>query len=92
MKVIPLKKKVLVAENKDEVRSESGLYLEDATSIRESRTGTVLAVGPDVTTVAVGDKILLEWNKAAVIKVDGAQRVIIEEEHIVAVFDQNDKE
>lgn len=87
MKVIPLKKRVLVAENKTETKSEAGIILDGANSVRESRTGTVLAVGPDVTTVKVGDLIYLEWNKAAVVKVDGAQRVIIEEDDIVAVVD-----
>jgi co-chaperonin GroES (HSP10) len=47
----------------------------------------VVAIGPEVTQVQVGDKILLEWNKAAVTTVDGAQRVIILEENIVAVLD-----
>lgn len=87
MNVIPLKKRVLVAENKTENKSAAGIILEGANSVRESRTGTVLAVGPDVTTVKIGDLIYLEWNKAAVVKVDGAQRVIVEEEDIVAVVD-----
>jgi co-chaperonin GroES (HSP10) len=86
MNVLPLKKKVLVAENKGEVKSESGIILDDATSVRESKTGTVLAIGPEVTEVAVGDKILLEWNKAQVVKIDNAQRVIIDEKDIVAVL------
>jgi len=87
MIVKPMKKKVLIAENKSEVKSESGIILDDARSVRESKTGTVLAIGPDVTVVAVGDVVYLEWNKASVVTVDGAQRVIIEEENIVAVVD-----
>lgn len=87
MEIKPLKKNVLVAENKSEHKSESGIVLEGATSIRESKTGTVLAIGPDVTEVKVGDKIYLEWNKAQVIKVGDAQRVMIKEEDIVAVVD-----
>ena len=87
MQVIPLKDKVLVAENKSEVKTESGLILDDATSVRDSRKGTVLAIGPDVKEVKVGDTIYLEWNKAQVVTVDGAQRVIVKEEHIVAVAD-----
>ena len=87
MNVKPMKKNVLVAENKGEVRSESGLILEGANSVRESKTGTVLAIGPDVTDVAVGDKVLLEWNKASVVQVDGAQRVIISQDNIVAVIE-----
>jgi len=85
--VTPLKKKVLVAENKVEQVTESGIILEGTTSNRESKRGTVLAVGPDVTLVKVGDVILLEWAKAQVVKIDDAQRVIVDEDNIVAVFE-----
>jgi co-chaperonin GroES (HSP10) len=88
MEVKPLHKKVLVAQNKDEVKTESGIILDDALSVRESRTGTIMAIGPEVTLVEVGDKVLLEWNKAQVVKIGDAQRVIIEEDNIVAVFDK----
>jgi len=85
--VTPLKKKVLVAELKQEQTTESGIILEGANSTRESKRGTVLAVGPQVELVKVGDVILLEWAKAQVVKIDDAQRVIIDEENIVAVFE-----
>lgn len=87
MNVTPLKKKVLVAENKSEHKTDSGIILEGATSVRESKQGTVLAVGPQVTLVKVGDVIMLEWNKAQVIKIGDAQRVIVDEENIVAVVE-----
>jgi co-chaperonin GroES (HSP10) len=88
MEVRPLHNKVLVAQNKDEIKSESGIILDNADSLRESRTGTVLAIGPKVTLVEVGDKVLLEWNKAQVVKIGEAQRVIVKEDDIVAVFDK----
>lgn len=87
MKVIPLKTRVLVAENATEQKSAAGIILEGANSVRESRSGTVLAIGPEVKTVAVGDVIYLEWSKASVVKVGDAQRVIIEESDIVAVYE-----
>lgn len=83
----PLGKKVLVAENKRENQTASGIILEGTQGLGESKTGTVVAIGPEVTQVQVGDKILLEWNKATVTTVDGAQRVIILEENIVAVLE-----
>jgi co-chaperonin GroES (HSP10) len=87
MDIKPMKKKVLIAENRGEVKSEAGIILDDAKSVRESKTGTVLAIGPDVTAVQVGDKVYLEWNKAKIVKIGDAQRVIVEEEDIVAVVD-----
>jgi co-chaperonin GroES (HSP10) len=87
MDIKPMKKKVLIAENRGEVKSEAGIILDDAKSVRESKTGTVLAIGPDVTEVQVGDKVYLEWSKAKVVKIGDAQRVIVEEEDIVAVVE-----
>ena len=87
MNVTPLKKKVLVAENRVEQTTDSGIILEGTTSNRDSKQGTVLAVGPQVTLVKVGDVILLEWNKAQIVKVGDAQRVIIDEDNIVAVIE-----
>ena len=88
MIVTPLKKKVLVAENKAEQTTESGIILDGTTSNRDSKQGTVLAVGPLVTLVKVGDVIMLEWNKAQVVKIGDAQRVIIDEDNIVAVVEE----
>lgn len=87
MNITPLKKKVLVAENKSEHKTESGIILEGATSTRESKQGTVLAIGPEVTMVKVGDVIMLEWNKAQVVKIGDTQRVIVSEDDIVAVVE-----
>jgi co-chaperonin GroES (HSP10) len=88
MIVTPLKKKVLVAENKVEQTTESGIILDGTTSNRDSKQGTVLAVGPLVTLVKVGDVIMLEWNKAQVVKIGDAQRVIVDEDNIVAVLEK----
>lgn len=88
MIVKPLKKKVLVAQNATEQKTDSGIILEGATSVGDSKQGTVLAIGPDVTLVEVGNVILLEWTKAQVVKVGDAQRVIIDEDNIVAVLEK----
>jgi len=87
MIVKPLKNKVLVAENASETKSEAGIILENVNSARDSKSGTVLAIGPDVTEVKVGDKILLDWSKASVTKINDAQRVLISEADIVAILD-----
>ena len=88
MIVRPLKKKVLVAENKVDQTTESGIILEGTNSARDSKQATVLAIGPDVTMVEVGDKVYLEWNKAQVVKIGDAQRAMIDEDNIVAVLEK----
>jgi co-chaperonin GroES (HSP10) len=87
MIIKPMKKKVLIAENVSESKTTSGIILDGANSVRDSKKGTVLAIGPDVTEVKVGDVVYLEWTKGSVVKVGDAQRVIIDEEFIVAVVD-----
>jgi co-chaperonin GroES (HSP10) len=87
MEFKPLGKKVLVAENKRENQTASGIIIEGSDRHGESRTGTVLAIGPEVTALSVGDKILLDWSKSAVVTLDGNQRVVILEENIVAVLE-----
>jgi len=87
MPVRPLGKKVLIAEIKRQSTTASGIIIEGRDVGGESRSGKVLAIGPDFESVKVDDKVLLEWNKAAVVTVDGAQRVMILEEHIVAVLE-----
>jgi co-chaperonin GroES (HSP10) len=85
-----LGKKVLVAENKRENTTSSGILIEGSDRHGESKTGTVLAIGPEVESVKVGDKVLLDWSKAQVATVDGNQRVVLLEEFIVAVLENEE--
>lgn len=87
MNVQPLKDNVLVAENKRENKTETGIILEGTRGTAETARATVLAIGPDVTDVKIGDVILLDWTKASPVKVGDVQRAIIKEENIIAVFE-----
>lgn len=87
MEIRPLSDKVLVAENKKENTTESGIILEGTRGTGEATRATVLAIGPDVTEVKVGDVILIEWSKASPVKVGDVQRAIIKEENIIAIFE-----
>ena len=81
-----VKKRVLIAQNKAETKTTSGIIIDDGSSMRDSKTASVLAIGPEVTTIAVGDKVLVDWTKGFVVKVEGVERVMIEEEHIVGII------
>ena len=84
MNIRPMNDRVLIAQNAKENKTESGIILGDRGTGEVSKA-TVLAVGPDVTEVKVGDVILPEWAKASPVKVDGNERAMIKEEHIIAV-------
>ena len=85
MDVKPLNDRILVAENKKENKTESGIILEGARGVGDSARATALAIGPDVTEVKVGDVLLIDWSKASPVKIGDVQRAIIKEEFVIAV-------
>lgn len=87
MEVKPMKTFVLVAENKKENKTDSGIILEGTRGTGDNAKATVLAVGSDVTEVKVNDVVLLDWSKASPVKIGDVQRAMIKEEFIIAVFE-----
>ena len=81
----PLKDKVLVAQVAREHKTSSGIILEGGGDTGDTKTGLVIAVGPDVVDVQPGDEILLDWTKAQICKVDDAARVMVREKDVIAV-------
>lgn len=83
--VFPLGNRILAAEVKKERKSEGGLILEGVSSVKETAAARILAVGPEVKTIKVGDVVYLDWAKTKLVIIDGAQRVIVDEEDITAL-------
>ncbi len=87
MEIRPMNDRVLVAENKKENKTESGIILDGARGVGDTARATVLAVGPDVKEVKVGEVILIDWSKASPVKIGDVQRAMIKEEFIIAVYE-----
>lgn len=87
MIVRPLKDKLLIAEGKKDTTTDSGIIL-DSRGMGNTTPGIVLAIGPEVEEVKVGDTVYLDWSKAKPVTVDGAQRVMISEKEIIAVLEE----
>jgi co-chaperonin GroES (HSP10) len=87
MIVKPLKDKVLIAEGKKDTVTDSGIIL-DGRGLGNTTPGVVLAVGPDVREVRVGDSVYLDWSKSSPVNVAGVQRVMISEDNIIAVLEE----
>ena len=81
----PLGNKILLAEMVQKNTSAAGLIVRSAV---DSKTGKVLAVGPDAKFVSVGDVILLDWSKGVVVTDEGAQRVLVSEDHVIAILEE----
>jgi co-chaperonin GroES (HSP10) len=82
----PLGKRVYIAEVKTEKKTASGIILEGANSIRETKFAEVLAVGYDVKKVRVGQRIVLDWSKCFPVKVGDVERAVIDEDHILGTY------
>jgi co-chaperonin GroES (HSP10) len=90
MELFPLKTKMAVKILEKQLTTPSGLVLAN-TDKDEVTKGEVIAIGPDVEDIRVGDIIMADWNQAQDTEHgrDDCKVVIIKEEHVVAVFDQS---
>ena len=86
MNIKPLKTKVLVKANITESKSEFGIILDAARSVKDTQTGTVHAVGPNVTEVEVDNIVVLDWSKATVVKINDVEMVMVDEKDLIAVL------
>ena len=86
MKVTPLKDRVACVRLKKETKTTTGIILtkEDSSEVDQAE---VIAVGPLVTLVEVGQRILIDWNKVAVATIEGIPTYLVAEENIVGVFE-----
>lgn len=84
----PIKSKVILELLDKDLTTESGIILKsDVTQVNK---GLVLATGPDVTDVVVGETVLPNWNLAKKTKFEGEDFYIIDQDDIVGVYDNAD--
>jgi chaperonin GroES len=86
MAIKPLRDKVLVKESELQTTTESGIIVNSGTS-NDTRSGIVIAVGPDCKEVKEGDVVYLDWRKCQVTKQDGDMVGVIDEKEIIAVVE-----
>ena len=78
----PLKDKILIERIPAEKVSPGGIVLHRTDAPDKAK---ILAVGPEVDDVSIGEIALVNWNAA--VKTEGEQYVIAEE-HIVFVYEE----
>lgn len=81
----PIKTKVVMAAIEKERKSESGLIIEG--SFGDAQYARVLAIGPDVTDVSVGDTVFPTWNACKVVKADEGERLVIDQKDIIFIVE-----
>lgn len=79
----PLADRVVAERVEVATKTASGLYLPDNAK-EKPVVAKVTAVGPEVKTLKVGDKIVYKEYSTTELKVDGTEYLIIKEEDVLA--------
>ena len=79
----PLADRVVAVREKAQEKTASGLYLPDS-SKEKPVIATVVAVGPKVEQVAVGDKIVYKEYSTTDIKINETEYLIVKEDDVLA--------
>ena len=79
----PLADRVVAVREKAQEKTASGLYLPDS-SKEKPVMATVVAVGPKVEQVAVGDKIVYKEYSTTDLKINGTEYLIVKEDDVLA--------
>ena len=79
----PLADRVVAVREKAQEKTASGLYLPDS-SKEKPVMATVLAVGPKVEQVAVGDKIVYKEYSTTDLKINETEYLIVKEDDVLA--------
>ena len=76
----PLKNNIIVSRVAAEKQTSSGIILKTAEGPDRAK---VIALGPKVDEVEIGDELLLNWNGAVKI---ANERYVIKIEHVVLIY------
>lgn len=83
----PIKNNIIVELIEKEKVSAGGIVLQSADREEVSK-GLVLAIGPNVEYIKVGELVLPNWNRAQKSKFDDKEFYVISEDEIVLIFDE----
>jgi len=79
----PLADRVVAVREEAKTQTASGLYLPDS-SKEKPVLAEVVATGPTVTTLKVGDKIIYKEYSTTELKIDGKEYLVLKEEDVLA--------
>ncbi|VEU82244.1 GroES family chaperonin [Acholeplasma hippikon] len=82
----PLNEYVVLSFEKVESKTESGIILSTSEKDKPS-IGNVVALGPKVKDIKVGDKVVYQTYSGTKVKFDEKEYLIIKEENILAIYE-----
>jgi len=80
-----LKDRVFVSYTEELEKTAGGLYIPDSAK-EKPQSGKVEAVGDDVKSLKVGDKILFDRYSGSKISIDNTEYLIIKEEDVLGIL------
>ena len=81
----PLADRVVAVREKAQTKTASGLYLPES-SKEKPVVASVEAIGPDVKTIKVGDKILYKEYSTTEVKINDTEYLIVKAEDVLATL------
>lgn len=81
----PLADRVVAVKEQAKTKTASGLYLPDNAK-EKSVIAEIKAVGPDVKSIKVGDKVIYKEYSANEFKIDSVEYILIKEEDVLATI------
>lgn len=85
-KLVPIKDRAAVVRIKSELKTDSGIVLEGTRS-NEVDKAKVIAIGPLVDLVEVGQTVLIDWSKVQVTTIEGAPVYLLSQNDIHGIID-----
>jgi len=85
VKFKPLKDRVFVSYTEEMEKTAGGLYIPDSAK-EKPQSGKVEAVGDDVKSLKIGDKILFDRYSGSKISIDNTEYLIIKEEDVLGIL------
>jgi len=82
----PIKSNVIVELIEKEKVTSGGIILQKADPTEANR-GLVVAIGPEVTDIVLGQEVLPNWNAAKKMKFEEQNLYVVDEEEIVLIFE-----
>ena len=83
----PLRNEIIVAAEKQEAKTESGIILDDALAPKQT-TGNVIAVGSETKEIKVGDFVLFGEHSYLDLIVNKKQVLFMNESSVLAIIDE----
>ncbi len=81
----PLADRVVAVREVAQAKTASGLYLPE-TAKEKPVIATIVAIGPDVKTLKVNDRIIYKEYSTTELKVDATEYLLVKEEDVLATI------